>query len=131
MGYAVSQIPYLCLAEKLGIGIADPKKAMVKELSAPKESMGKQSGYSRKVKSLVPYIKEDQACSACYAALVSALSRMSGELSHLKEPVCIGQGFTGKKGSVGIGRCTSGFARSCPGCPVSGAEALKFLRGVI
>jgi uncharacterized protein (DUF362 family) len=130
LGYAVSDIPYIGLAEKLGIGLGDPKKAVVTELRSPIESPRSSSGLrpSGKVRTLAQYIREDKACSACYATLISALSRMGGELSRLKEPVCIGQGFLNKKGSLGIGRCTSGFARSCPGCPPSGAETLAFLR---
>ena len=87
---------------------------------------------SGKVKSLTPYISEDRACSSCYAALVYALMRLSRrELDSLGGPVAIGQGFVNKKGRLGIGKCTSAFAKSCPGCPPAGADILKFLKNNI
>jgi uncharacterized protein (DUF362 family) len=141
MGYAVSEIPYIGLAEKLGVGVGDPKKAMVRELNRPLTGGGfaKGSNLARpggKVRQLAHYIEEVDACSACYAALVFALSRMDrSELARLKGKIAIGQGFRregnglrGKKDAVGVGRCTQGFTDSCPGCPPSGAEVLGFLR---
>ena len=128
LGLSVSRIPYIGLAEKLGIGSADLKKAVVKTLSAPPESPGIPSRAGGKVSRLAPHINEDEACSACYAALVSALLRMSRrELEKLGGPLAIGQGFKGKKGKMGMGNCCSGFTRFCPGCPPSGAEILDFL----
>ncbi|MDR1277147.1 MAG: DUF362 domain-containing protein [Treponema sp.] len=132
MGYRAADIPYIGLAESLGIGSADPAKALVRELSSPGAS---QSGGilqpGGKVRHLAPFIQEDGACSACYAGLVFALSRMKpGELSRLGEKIAVGQGFRGKTGRLGIGRCTLGFSSSCPGCPPSGAAALAFLRSL-
>jgi uncharacterized protein (DUF362 family) len=136
MGYRTEEIPYIGLAEKLGVGIGDPKKAQVRELSGPGafRPVAASSGLPRpggKVRRLAPLIREDGACSACYAGLVFALSRMGqGELAGLKEKIAIGQGFRGKKGRTGVGRCTSDFNASCPGCPPSGAAVLSFLRGL-
>jgi uncharacterized protein (DUF362 family) len=137
LGYAVHEIPYIGIAEKLGLGCGDPKKAVVKELSAPSTGTGGTGIRTPgKVQQLVRYITEDKACSACYAALISALFRMSPkELDQLGTRISIGQGFMGTdgshgKGSLGIGRCTSGFSHSCPGCPPSGAAIFEFLRNV-
>jgi uncharacterized protein (DUF362 family) len=134
MGYEVREIPYIGLAEQLGVGVGDPAKAVVRELSAPGEGV-QSSAFPRpagKVKQLAAHIREDQACSACYAALVFALSRMDGsEIRRLKEPVPVGQGFRGKKGALGVGRCTSAFTASCPGCPPSAADVLAFLRSQV
>jgi len=132
MGYAARDIPYIGLAEKLGIGSADISKAKVRELnSAQQTSTPMPSG---KVGQLAEYIAENNACSACYASLIFALSRLgpdaSRELtSRLKEKFCVGQGYKGKQGALGIGQCTSSFKLSCPGCPPSGADVLAFLRG--
>jgi uncharacterized protein (DUF362 family) len=124
MGYAVREIPYIALAEKLGVGTGDPKKAEVRELNRPEGNVSApRSG--DKVRRLASRVREDKACSACYAALIFALSRLGGRAG---EPVSIGQGFRGKKGGLGVGRCTSAFAASCPGCPPSGAEVLAFLQ---
>jgi hypothetical protein len=133
MGYAVKDIPYIGLAEKLGVGVGDPRKAIVRELSPPEASSGGdwkppfQPGF--KVKQFAPLIREEGACSACYAALIFALSRMSrNETGRIQERLCIGQGFQGKKGHIGIGRCTAGFTASSGGCPPGGADILTFLR---
>jgi uncharacterized protein (DUF362 family) len=137
LGYDPAGIPYIGLAEKLGVGLGDPRKAVVRELSAPHTPcQGSGSGAGprgprpgRLVQQLSLLIREDGACSACYAALIFALSRMDrSETGRLQEPLCIGQGFRGKKGPLGIGRCTAGFAASAKGCPPSGADILTFLR---
>jgi uncharacterized protein (DUF362 family) len=130
MGYALADIPYIGLAEKAGVGSADIHHAQVRELnsasagSAPPAAMP-----SGKVKLLAAYITEDRACSSCYASLIFALSRMTrSEIGRLKEKIGVGQGFKGKQGALGTGRCTAGFRASCPGCPPSGAAILAFLR---
>jgi uncharacterized protein (DUF362 family) len=136
MGYRVEDIPYIGLAEKLGVGSGDLKKVLVRELSSPdaSRSLAASTGLPRpggKVRGLAALIQEDAACSACYAGLIFALSRMGqGELARIREKIAIGQGFRGKKGKVGIGRCTAAFNASCSGCPPSGAAVLSFLRGL-
>jgi uncharacterized protein (DUF362 family) len=132
MGYGVDEIPYIGLAEKLGIGCGDPARARIRELNRPVLSLGISGGLPRpgaKVRQLARHIDESKACSACYAALVFALSRMDqGELARLEGRIAIGQGFRGGKGKLGVGNCSSGFTRTCPGCPPSGADVLAFLR---
>jgi uncharacterized protein (DUF362 family) len=125
MGYSLSEIPYIGLAEKLGVGVSGP--AMVRELNKSSEAAAalKPGG---KVKQLAGHIKEDSACSACYAGLIFALSRLGRTERNRFREICIGQGFRGKKGSLGVGQCTSGFASFCSGCPPTGVEVLEFLR---
>jgi uncharacterized protein (DUF362 family) len=128
MGYRIEEIPYIGLAAKLGIGNADIKAAKVSVLSEPSQarSLPKPTGKARQ---LGIHIQEDRSCSACYAALVLALSRMnSGELGRLKEKIAIGQGFAGKQGRLGVGRCTASFQASAAGCPPSAGDILNFLR---
>jgi uncharacterized protein (DUF362 family) len=128
MGYTPGEIPYIGLAEKLGVGCGNPAEARVRELnrSADGVPMPHPGGKARR---LAPYIREDRACSACYAALIFALSRMSrNELDRLREPISIGQGFTGKTGSRGVGRCTIRFDTALDGCPPSASGILEFLR---
>jgi uncharacterized protein (DUF362 family) len=129
LGYTPGEIPYLGMAEHLGIGTADLSSARIQELSAPAPASWNLPQPGLKVKQLAPFIQEDRACSACYAALVFALSRMSeGERQHLPGPIGIGQGFKGKRGALGVGNCTRGFTASIPGCPPLAVEALDFLR---
>ncbi|MDR3248172.1 MAG: DUF362 domain-containing protein [Treponema sp.] len=172
MGYETADIPYIGLAEKLGVGVGDPAKAVPRELNRPDDaqaaagrtggagagsaqsagSAGERPGARRqpggKVRQLAQYIDESDACSACYAALIFALSRLDHrELGRLPGKIACGQGFRGQKanlngppnligqpnevvhGKLGSGNCAGRFERFCPGCPPSGAEVLEFLRG--
>jgi len=136
MGYSLGAIPYIGLAEKLGVGSANLRNAKVRKLNddgkssavnnVDKNAVSAPSG--DKVRKLAPYIAEDKACSSCYASLIFALSGMShSQLNQLKDKICIGQGFKGKHGNIGIGECCSGFKHFCSGCPPSGEEVLEFL----
>ena len=131
MGYSVKDIPYIGLAEKLGVGSADIGAAKIRELNRCQSAAeGTAVEPSGKVRALSSHITEDSSCSACYAALVFALSRFGpNELKRLREKVCVGQGFRGKKGALGVGQCCAGFDAYCPGCPPSGADILAFLKG--
>jgi len=127
MGCSLKAIPYIGLAEKIGIGSADIKSAKVRKINEDGQSSVASASES-KVAQFTPYIREDNACSACYASLIFALSCMNqSQLDHVKEKICVGQGFKSKHGNLGIGQCCSGFRQFCPGCPPSGAEVLKFL----
>jgi hypothetical protein len=133
MGYRAAEIPYIGLAEKLGAGCGDPARARTRELNRPVLSpeLSRREGPrpGDKVRRLARHIEESKACSACYAALVFALSRMDrGELARLGGKPAVGQGFRGRGGALGSGNCCSGFSRFCPGCPPSGAAVLAFLR---
>jgi uncharacterized protein (DUF362 family) len=131
IGYDASEIPYIGFAEKLGVGISGP--AQVRELNKNSEAQGggRAAKSSGKVKQLSGFIREEGSCSACYAGLVYALSRLDrNDRSRLQE-VCIGQGFKGKKGKTGVGLCTAAFDAYCPGCPPSGAQVLQFLQKAV
>ncbi|MCL1929187.1 MAG: DUF362 domain-containing protein [Treponema sp.] len=125
MGYSIEEIPYIGLAEKLKVGVSGPVKVreLNKNSNAPPPPLP-----TGKAKQFSAGIKEDNACSACYAGLIFALSRLYRTGRNLLGQVCIGQGFRGKKGSLGVGICTSGFSSYCPGCPPTGAEILEFLK---
>jgi len=131
MGFDISEIPYIGLAEKLKVGSADINKVKVREINSGVVNTQAASG---KVRQLASHINENNACSACYASLIFALSRMNrNELGRIREKICIGQGFREKQGnlqlsSLGVGQCTASFKKSCSGCPPSGAEILNFLR---
>ena len=132
MGYSLEAIPYIGAAEELKIGSADISTAKVREINHDDMVCGSSPPFppAGKVRELAPYVSEDNACSACYASLIFALSRMNkAKLNRSKEKICVGQGFQGKSGSVGIGECCAGFERYCRGCPPSGAETLAFLGG--
>jgi uncharacterized protein (DUF362 family) len=135
MGYSLNAIPYIGLAEKLKIGSTDLNTAKVLELSSGEAQSSAASAPGGKVNQLAPYISEDNACSPCYASLTFALSRINlSELDRLKGrlkgEICVGQGFKGKHGNIGIGECCSGFKLFCRGCPPSGEEVFEFLNTV-
>ena len=55
---------------------------------------------------------------------------VEGLLERLPHRLCIGQGYRGKTGSVGIGNCTAAFDVSLPGCPPATEEMERFLRSI-
>jgi uncharacterized protein (DUF362 family) len=129
MGYAAQDIPYIGFAEKLGVGSADLDSALIREISAPENTAPPAVKPLGKARRLAAYINENNACSACYAALVFALSRLNErELGRLPGRICVGQGFAGKSGGIGAGKCTAAFGAQIGGCPPSGAAILEFLR---
>ncbi|MCL1991943.1 MAG: DUF362 domain-containing protein [Spirochaetes bacterium] len=129
MGISVSDIAYIGIAEKLGVGVADISLAKVRQLNHGAAALNNSVLPTGKAKQFVPYINEDDACSACYASLIFACCRLpKKKLELLPEKICLGQGFIGKKGKIGIGDCASSFEKFCPGCPPSGSDMLSFLR---
>ena len=130
MGYKVNEIPYIGLAEQLGVGSAGPRRIRELSKSTVKGSINGSMAPSPqgKVKQLSGYIKEESACSSCYASLVFALSRLGKPERDRLGQVSIGQGFRGKKGRMGVGQCTALFDAFCPGCPPTGAEVVSFLK---
>ena len=130
MGYRVDDVPYVRLAEQLGVGSADVAGANRIYVNEPSDE--KLSGAYRptgRIKKLAAHTEQRDACSACYGALIRALSIMErrGTLRNLKETVCVGQGFQGKDGVCGIGKCTAGFEKSLPGCPPDASRIVAFL----
>ncbi len=128
MGYKVEEAAYIGLAEKLGVGSADLSKAKMIYLNKPVREESKLP-MTRRVKALAEYVEQKDACSACYGSLIYALDRLNdaGFLRKDLPFVCIGQGFKGKSGEIGVGQCTSRFAKTLGGCPPKAADMLEFL----
>lgn len=132
MGYDIDEVPYIKMAEKLGVGCADTSKANIIELESPsKASVSARS--SRRIQNLERYADAKDACSACYGNLIHALNRLdeNGSLRYLKEKICIGQGFKDKSGSVGVGSCTRCFDKSLPGCPPKAIDIYNFIENEV
>ena len=129
MGYSIDDVPYIGLAEKLGVGCADTSKANIVEISAP-EKAHISSKSSRRIQNLEKYIDQNDACSACYGNLIHALNRLDeeGSLRRLNDKICIGQGFKGKNGGVGVGLCTRCFDKSVTGCPPKAIDIYNFIK---
>ncbi|MCI8551110.1 MAG: DUF362 domain-containing protein [Lachnospiraceae bacterium] len=130
MGFSVSDVPYIKMAENLGVGSSDLKKAKLHMLNEPSAASVVKKP-SRRVEKLSRYVHADHACSACYGSLIHALNRMdeAGLLDKklLKNPIAIGQGWQGKTGKIGIGRCCGSCAHSLKGCPPGAGDILEFL----
>ena len=141
LGFDLSDVPYIQMAEKMGTGSADVSQALVTELNHDQETPVCQPKPLRD-RPYVRQIEEDQACSACYGSLIHALERLyeRGADTHLRQTqFLIGQGFKGKPGAsyqnrqhgkqqaLGIGACTAGCKQFIPGCPPKAKEILAFL----
>lgn len=131
MGYGPEEVPYIKMAEKIGAGLGDWKQAEFRELNAsindpyvPKE---------RKIVELKDAVEEVESCSACYGYLIPALQQLKDEglLGELKDKICIGQGYRGKEGKLGIGQCTWKFEYCLKGCPPTETEIYEFLKNYV
>lgn len=128
MGYRAEEVPYIGMAEQLGAGIGDWKQARVKELNrSEREAVIPRE---RKIVELQDMVEEVESCSACYGYLIPALERLKQEglLDRLDTRICIGQGFRGKSGNLGIGQCTGNFRHYLKGCPPTDDQIYEFLK---
>lgn len=126
LGYETHEVPYIGMAQALGLGTASLAEASLHTLGAPQQGPGPAS---RRVQSLARHVDARDACSACYANLIYALERLDalGLLSRLQERIAIGQGFRDEAGTLGVGQCTARFADITKGCPPSTTDILSML----
>ena len=132
MGFNMEEIPYITMAEAIGVGTADLVNADIVELN--KDNGSKKIAPSRRVQQLSKHIMESSACSACYGSLIYALERLDekGLLNRLKKPLYIGQNFKHKQyDGIGIGTCTSGFEQCVKGCPPKARDIVEHLEDLI
>jgi len=129
LGYRPEEIDHIAISAGLGIGSCSLDTADIIELNKDRTIASPHP--AGKVKALSKYINQKNACSACYANLIHALSRLeeSGDLKKLEEKLSIGQGFrwVESKGT-GIGSCTNSFENYLPGCPPSPLDIIDFIR---
>jgi len=128
IGYNPKEIGYLNFGEELGIGeVFDGFKDNQKVVELNVKNKPKTTRKSQDIsKQLSKFIHEESACSACYSALVYALHNTHDKP---KEKISVGQGFAGKRGTLGCGDCTSRFASYIPGCPPKAVKIVEFLEG--
>lgn len=132
MGFNIDEIPYIAMAEGIGVGHSDLEIADIIELN--KDHGSRKITPSRRIQQLSRYIVEDSACSACYGSLIYALERLDekGLLNELKEKIYIGQNFKNKQhGGIGIGTCTSCFDKCIKGCPPKARDIVVYLESRI
>ncbi|MDO4634129.1 MAG: DUF362 domain-containing protein [Eubacteriales bacterium] len=127
--YQTEEVPYIKMAEALGVGSSDLSKAEILVLSSEGQKdlqiltgdkiWDEELPYAEKVVAVSDMVEEVDSCSACYGYLVPVLDQLreEGLLDQLHEKICIGQGYRGKSGKLGVGNCTSGFEFCIKGCP--------------
>ena len=130
MHYKVEDVPYVKLAGELGVGCSDILRA---DICYCTEEADKTLPKSRKVVELADAVEEVESCSACYGYLIPALEMLKDEglFEKLHTKICIGQGYRGKSGELGIGNCTRKFAHYAEGCPPTENQIYDFLKKYI
>lgn len=129
LGYNLEEIPYIGLADKIGVGRMEREFDQVIELN--QDHCRNKIPKSRKVQKLAGYIDDREACSACYGSLIHALGRLDerGELKKLRKKICIGQGYRDQViHGIGVGSCTRNCDSHLNGCPPKANEIIDFLK---
>lgn len=146
--YEAEEVPYVKMAEALGVGNAKIDDAeifeCIRKSECPHESQADVSllryedlqeelPKERKIVELRDAVEEVESCSACYGYLIPALDRLrqEGLLEKLDTKVQVGQGYQGQCGKLGIGRCTAGFELHLNGCPPTESQIYEFLKQYI
>ncbi len=128
MGFDLADIPYIGLAEELGVGSTNVATARIIALNA--DVAHTRLRPTGRVRELQQYTLPSSACSACYGNLIHALARLDerGLLADIDGKLFIGQDYKGKSGcGMGIGSCTSGYTSHVAGCPPKAIEIVRFL----
>lgn len=128
LGFEVNDIPYIKIAEELGVGSSDLSNAKIVELNSDEGTP-----IIRRTNINQPYIdliKEKNACSACYGTLIHALERLkeSGQLNKVRTKIYIGQYYKNKniEDGIGVGQCARGCANYIPGCPPTARDIVEY-----
>ena len=128
LGYDPGRIDYLHYAAEYGVGKIFDETASIRELCVENRPKTNPTGQGDLVRKLAKHIDEQNACSACYAALIFALNKTGTR--QLKDKIKIGQGFREKKeNGFGVGNCCSGCDRHVIGCPPTATEIIEKLNG--
>jgi len=128
MGLSVEDVPYINLAERWGAGSTRIEPGNIITLNEPQEARGYPAP-SGTVRNLTRRVRENSACSACYAALVRGLYMAKKQGVSIDRDIAIGQGWRGKKlNCAGCGNCCAGATDYAAGCPPTASEVLAMLR---
>jgi uncharacterized protein (DUF362 family) len=136
LGFSPEEIEYICLANKYGVGNLYNKTTKIYEYrteNRTKITMNQSENQSSLVRELSSLIDENNACSACYAALIFALNKIGiRELrKKISEPIKIGQGFRGTRSTgLGIGDCTKSCTKNISGCPPTALDVIHGLKQI-
>ncbi len=140
LGIGTEEVGYITSAEALGIGSTDLEQAQIRMAEEGgafepvcADSIKPCTDIAMRLTAMQEVVQEVDSCSFCYAQLMPVLERLNEEglLEKLSEQICIGQGYRGKSGNLGVGSCTAGFTHTLKGCPPDPEEMYSFLRDYI
>ena len=133
MQYTPDDVPYIRLAEQLGVGTTDLTKAQIINISNGPFDEEEELPMKHRILEVSYAVTAVDSCSACYANLVGALRQLreEGLLEKLQDPIGIGQGMQGKTGRLGIGKCTKDFDVCIMGCPPDEEKIYNELKAYI
>lgn len=143
IGVEQNAVPYIRIAHQCGAGEGDLSRARISYYQEQRHASGVtyvrtdripgRASAGGSILHVKEMIDEVDSCSACYGTLVPVLDRLEKEglLKNLETRLCIGQGYRGKTGRLGIGTCTAMFDVSLKGCPPSEEEMERFLRDIL
>ena len=128
LGYTPEDVPYIAIGAGYRNHSLDIHDMEIIHVNKPEKGNAKPQGTARR---LASYTEPDEACSACYAALIHALKRLEeeGEIYKLKgKRVAVGQGWKGKTMEIGSEICCRNAEHSARGCPPAATDILSMLR---
>jgi len=124
MGLLPAEVPYIELSERYGAGVASWGEEDLVLLNEAVDAAGYVAP-SRTVERLTRRVRQKDACSACFAALVRALYVSGGS----SKEIYIGQGWAGASmEGLGIGKCCRGASSWVMGCPPTAESIVRALR---
>ncbi len=125
LGLQPSDVEYIRTAARISVGSADIRGAEIIYMNSATQTA--QVTLSAALERVKKHIDADQACSACYGSLISAMVRLEDAGYTPDLNVSVGQGFRNKTGLLGCGNCTKGFDVYVKGCPPMADEIFKQL----
>jgi len=127
MGLPVSAVPYIQMAEQWGAGstaLTDGDICCLNEPAAGAPAAAPTGAAAR----LARFVRQDSACSACYADLIRALYQLERSGTIPSQEIAIGQGWRKKQfDGIGIGSCCAGAKVCVPGCPPTAEQIVQVL----
>ncbi|MCL2398777.1 MAG: DUF362 domain-containing protein [Defluviitaleaceae bacterium] len=132
IGYKPESIGYLAYARNSDIGEFYSPETTVIELNSNQKPIHQQKANRLSKQYHNKNIKENAACSVCYASLMFALHQVGGTADTINKKICIGQGFKGKTSKsidvIGIGNCTCGYDTYVAGCPPKAVDIIEVIQ---
>lgn len=128
IGLDPRSVEYIRLAERYGVGRAEPVTVIESGEPGARSDLQKPSGL---VAQLTRNVRSRQACSACYGGLVHALHRLQelGARRAFDVDLYVGQGYRGVSlEGFGIGDCAGEASQCVRGCPPKAEDIVRALR---